>query len=85
MKKKKKYSPCGQGAQFRGFSGDTGDTQWEYFEIRGGIQFLHPDIFSRVHSNSKMYMILLDDSGFHIISDKVFNSYTDTATVLLEC
>lgn len=64
---------------------DNGDTQRQYFELRGGTQFLHLDNFSRVHSNSKMHMILLDDSGFHIISDKVFNSYADTAMVLPEC
>lgn len=37
----------------------------------------------RAHSNSKMYMILVIDSRFHIISDKVFYRDTDIATAFL--
>lgn len=48
------------------------------FESKGRIQFLHLVNFSRVHSTSKMY-----DSRFYVILDKVFKSYTDSATVPL--
>lgn len=98
--KDREYSLCGQEAHSRGFRQweyrvlcallqarmrFMVQSSPQIFESRGGIQFLHLDNFSRVQSNCKMYMILVDDYKFHIISDEVFNSYTDTTTILLQC